>query len=244
MQIIYVSNAGVLLDFQDQRVLIDGLCASHIPPYQGLPDIIKRKIMESIPPYHDIDLLLFTHEHEDHFDAPSTVQFLKNHPKALVAGSGDILREILHLASELTPQCIVQEEIRQIGDLYIHFLPMKHMGRDYQDVNHISYLIEGRGKKVLHVGDAQPVSENFRPYHLTEAQVDLLVAPFPYVARPSARQVIVNHIKPQQIAALHFPRRELDDGKWINITMKNYKRVQEDFIPTIFLQKVGESINI
>jgi L-ascorbate metabolism protein UlaG (beta-lactamase superfamily) len=251
LKIIYVSNAGVLLDFQKQRVLVDGLCASHIPPYQGLPDTIKRQIMESVPPFHDLSLLLFTHEHRDHFDAPSTVQFLKNHPKALVAGSQDLIREILHLDAELTSRCISPEDLSpnsekslQMGDLSIHFLPMHHMGRDFKEINHIAYLIEGGGKKILHVGDAEPEAENFCAYHLPEAQVDLLIAPFPYVARSLARKVIEDHIQPRHIVALHLPRRKISDEGWAKLTLNNYRRVQEDFIPTIFLQKVGESINI
>ncbi|WP_089609699.1 MBL fold metallo-hydrolase [Dehalobacterium formicoaceticum] len=250
-QITYVANAGVLLDFQGQQILIDGLCSADIAPFHGLPEPIRKKIMESIPPYHNIQLLLFTHHHGDHFDASSTVQFLEKHPQACVIGSQETIDQIVHLEAKLISRSFSQESAPrqrnrcfQSRDLAVHLCPMVHMGRDYEKVDHLAYLIEGMGKKILHVGDANPVSENFEHLYLLESSVDLLIAPFPYLTRPSARQVIENYIRPKQIAALHLPRRERDDERWIAATMKSYHRVQDHFIPTVFFKETGESIKI
>lgn len=51
-------------------------------------------------------------------------------------------------------------------------------------------------------------------------------------------------MKPKKIAAIHLPYKELDSYDWINATKKSYTRVQNDFIETVFLEEIGDSISI
>ena len=43
---------------------------------------------------------------------------------------------------------------------------------------------------------------------------------------------------------VHLPYKELDTKGWINATMKSYKRVEAEFIETVFFENIGDYINI
>ena len=62
MLIRRVSNAGVLLELDGVKLLLDGFCKS-VGPYMATPNKIREELLLDPP-----DLLAFTHEHEDHCD--------------------------------------------------------------------------------------------------------------------------------------------------------------------------------
>ena len=71
MRISRVSNAGVLLELDGVKLLLDGFCTGH-GPYLATPAHI-RESLQADPP----DMLAFTHEHEDHFDAQMAENYHK-----------------------------------------------------------------------------------------------------------------------------------------------------------------------
>ena len=62
MEIRRTANAGVLLTLDDVKILLDGVCRE-VLSYPATPPVIKQELI-SCPP----DIVLFTHDHEDHFD--------------------------------------------------------------------------------------------------------------------------------------------------------------------------------
>ncbi len=62
MEIRRTANAGVLLTLDDTKILLDGVC-QEVYPYLATPPAIRQELI-ACPP----DAVLFTHDHEDHFD--------------------------------------------------------------------------------------------------------------------------------------------------------------------------------
>ena len=62
MEFRRTANAGVLLTLDDVKILLDGVCRG-IESYPATPPEIKQELI-SCPP----DVVLFTHEHPDHYD--------------------------------------------------------------------------------------------------------------------------------------------------------------------------------
>ena len=62
MELRRTANAGVLLTLDDTKILLDGVC-QEVKPYLATPPAVKQELISNPP-----DVLLFTHEHEDHFD--------------------------------------------------------------------------------------------------------------------------------------------------------------------------------
>lgn len=250
-RLTYVSNAGVLLELSNKKILIDPLCKSVIDFYKDTPKNIEKKIISGTPPFHNIDIIFFTHIHGDHFDLKSTIKFLKNNHKTIIVSNEDVIGEIKKELGNsndnqlitLNPSLYSGQKIL-LDNINIHAISMLHDGNEYHDVKNLGYFIEVEDKRILHVGDAKAIQENYMYLNSLKVDIDLLLAPFPYAGTPRGRRLIDQYIKPQKIAALHLPKMELDKYQWIKTTKRSYKRVESQFIQTVFLEDIGEVIEI
>ncbi len=245
---IYVSNAGVLVEMGNKRMLIDSLCKSTVPIYKDTDEVIKDQIIYGVPPYDRIDVMLFTHHHGDHFEPKSTAEFLKRNPEAVLVATPETVKRLKVHALDLDDNRLIapklaagEETSLVVKGIRIRVMALIHEGKDYRDVGNYAYLIEANGKVVLHVGDAKPMTENYEPFHLDREAIDLLLAPFPYVGIPKGQLVIQNQIRPKKVAAIHLPHQDLDRFNWIEGTKKSHTRVKDKFVETVFLEEVEDS---
>lgn len=246
----YVANAGILLKIRDKKILIDGLCTCEIPIYKTTPEIISQQIIQGLPPFENIDLLLITHDHNDHFAAKKTSEFLKQNQNATVISTNEVVAQIKaellnsrdHNLIALNPALHCAEELTVKG-ITIEVISMRHEGKEFASVNNLAFLIKDE-VNVLHVGDAAAIPENYQTLKLQEKRIDLIIAPFPYIGLPSARQIIKEYISPHKIVLVHLPYQELDSYGWITATKKSYNRIKDDFIATEFMEEVGTTIII
>ena len=66
-----VANSGVLVQYRGLRFLIDGIYGNN--PYFTPPrKEIQKAVFGMNSPFRDVEFLLFTHRHTDHFDAAYT----------------------------------------------------------------------------------------------------------------------------------------------------------------------------
>lgn len=250
-KITYIANAGVLVEINDKKVLIDGLSNSNLKIYKNTPNTIKQQIIAGVPPFHNIDLLLFTHHHSDHFDVNASIEYLRCNEDAVIVSTTKVISAIKKEAPDLKNYNLVVvnplgygTETIAIKGISINCISLLHEGRGNDNVENIGYLLHMDGKKILHVGDAKSVKENYMPLNLAKENIDLLLAPFPYVGLPRGRQIVKNYINPKKIAAIHLPYEALDHHGWINTTKKSYRKVESTFVEVIFLEEIGDFINL
>lgn len=248
--LIYVSNAGVLLQINDKKILIDGLCNSDIAMYKSTPRQIYQQIVQGVPPFDNINLMLITHHHSDHFDADLTCKFLSHSQNTVVVSTSEVISGIKKILPNfnadnliaLNPSLHSSQGVTADG-INIEVISMTHFGNEFSHVSNFAYLIRDR-LSVLHVGDAATINENYRGLKLTEKNIDLMVAPFPYISLPSARQIIREYINPRRIAVVHLPRKEFDSDGWIDAAKKSYNRIHKDYIKTEFVEELGGVLSI
>jgi len=247
--ITYVSNAGVLININDKKILIDGLCTSKVRSYKSTPLEIREKIINGVPPFDNIDIMLITHQHSDHFDANLVCSFLEQSSDTVVIANKEVISNIRECMLstntinliELSTSVHSIEKIN-VNGVEIQSISMVHEGEDYMDVNNLCFLIE-YDVKILHLGDAAPVIENFELLNLKQYKLDVLIANFPYVSIPRAREIIKNYTDTQKILVVHLPHKDLDKFNWIRVAKKSYERNKDSFIPTIFMEEIGMTIN-
>lgn len=124
------ANAGVLLEMDGKRILLDGICEP-LPPYLGTPTEIRESLTRDMP-----DVLAFTHEHPDHYD-PSYVKLYKEKTLRSVFGPESLPFYALGNGIEM-----MLAETRHIGKT---------------DIPHVSFAIKGSAT-VWFMGDASPLS--------------------------------------------------------------------------------------
>lgn len=247
-RLIYVSSSGVLLLMNDKKILIDGLCNSDIAMYKSTPPQIYQQIIQGESPFDKIDLMLITHHHSDHFSAEWTCTLLHQNPKMAVVSTSEVISSIQRKLSNFSDLNLIAliptlhgiQEVSAAG-INIEAISMTHFGTEYKQVNNFAYLIRDT-ISILHVGDADAIRENFQGQNLAEKNIDLLVAPFPYIGLSAAQQIVKEDINPKRIAIVHLPQKELDSGGWITATKKNYDRIKENYVPTEILEELGSEL--
>ena len=213
MRISRVSNAGVLLELDGVKILLDGFCTGH-GPYMATPAHIRESLMTNPP-----DMLAFTHEHPDHFDAQMAELYHKQ-----------TLRPVLgpeHLPCGTTS--------RGIAHGFVSILPIKsrHIGKEYFHVPHVSYAING-SKSVWFLGDAVPSQ-----WHGIKETCDVIIAPFAYSLSDSAWQMTCSLAN--AVVLVHMPLRENDPAQlWPQVEAV----VGKSCPVKLYIPQIGETIEI
>ena len=203
----------MLLELDGVKILLDGVCTGH-GPYLAPPASIRDRLLADPP-----DMLAFTHEHPDHFDALSSEYYHKQ-----------TLRPVLgpeHLPCGTTS--------RGIAHGFVSILPIKsrHIGKEYFHVPHVSYAING-SKAVWFLGDAVPSQ-----WHGIDRKCHVLIAPFAYALSDSAWRMTCELA--EHVVLVHMPLRENDPARlWPQV-----EAVTGASCPVhLHIPKLGETIEI
>ena len=83
--ITYVANDGFLYETKTGKVLIDALFGGIKGNWCDQPDdSVSNLILNGIIPFNNIDVVLITHYHVDHFNGPMVMSFLRNNKKPVL----------------------------------------------------------------------------------------------------------------------------------------------------------------
>ena len=141
-------------------------------------------------PYADVDALLVTHWHDDHFDAGAVAEHLEHNPRAVLISSSEVIDQVRAEAPRLAPsrlQAFVpasgEVAVTRVGDVPVRVIRARHNPARRWPEQHIVFLI-GERAPVLHVGDADPRAGNFAALS-TLPRPALAFLPFWYLSDPS-----------------------------------------------------------
>lgn len=206
----YVANAGMLISLSGRRFLIDAPIRDGIPPY-AVSSAAERALLEAArPPYHQVDAILVTHWHEDHFSADAVAAYLAHSPGTIFLSSPEVV-DRLRMAAPHLPEARLRAVLPAPGQraqidvagVPIAVLRLRHNPSRRFPEQHVGFLM-GRAAAVLHVGDADPAPDNFTV--LTSLPpVDVALLPFWYLASDRNAAIVADAIRPRHIVAMHVP---------------------------------------
>ena len=157
----YLANEGVLLSLPEGTVLIDGLFRDGLPEYPVVEGATRDSLERGLGVFGDIDLVLVTHVHRDHFNALAVERHLIENPRAHLVASRQVADSVRILGSEYariearvhpvdaTPGWI--EEL-EVAGIFVRALGIAHPPSRNQPVGHLAYVV-GREGGVAHLGD-------------------------------------------------------------------------------------------
>ncbi len=184
LSITYVGNEGFLLESGGRKVLIDALVGDYHSQYVELNDSIRLPMEKGEVPFDQVDLVLATHYHADHFGVESIHRFLEKNWAARFVGPEQAvegLRALKGVDSQvaLRIQGITPEEGGRIGlqALKVEIFNFHH-GR-YRDplVENNAYIIHLGNWTILHVGDTEITEREIAVHQLEKESIDLVMAP-------------------------------------------------------------------
>lgn len=239
----YIANAGFLIEYMGKKIMIDAIHVKQIDPYYNIDNQTINKIINGVPPFDNISLFLFTHYHPDHFDGEAILQTLSNHPNTKLFSSKQTVEYLKGLSLydiSLEQQLIYDElELNTIKDFNINgirfsALSLTHDGKNFKDIVNFAYLLNFKGQRIYHCGDAKPDLKNYENLGLNKLHIDYALLGFPYITLPSARKVINEYIKPEKVLLMHMPNKEKDEYNWLESIYKVVDRYG-DQLPELIL---------
>jgi L-ascorbate metabolism protein UlaG (beta-lactamase superfamily) len=211
----YVANAGVLLSFGEARVLVDAPIRDGIPPYATSSSAERARLEGAEAPYDDVDAILVTHWHEDHFSAEAVAAHMKNTRRTVFISSPEVVERLREAAPGL-PDARLHAVLPAPGmsanlsvrGMTIRVLRIRHNPARRFPEQHVGFLV-GEAPAVLHVGDADPDRGNFALLESLPA-IDVALVPHWYLQTDANRTLVRDVIRPRRIVAMHMPATEAD----------------------------------
>jgi L-ascorbate metabolism protein UlaG (beta-lactamase superfamily) len=215
----YLANEGVMLSSGGKKVLIVALFLKYKTGFATPADSTQSALASARAPFDNVDLILATHYHGDHFHPGPVAAHLAANPRAALATSSqviDSLRGRVPAGSALNSRILARTTApgarrrEVINGIPVEFLGVSHGSgpANHLAIQHLVYIIELGGKRILHTGDAILSDENIRAFRLDTARIDVALVPTWVVTGKASRAAIERWVKPRQVVAFHVGEGE------------------------------------
>jgi len=230
-KVMYIANEGFLIQVGDNKILIDAMFNDETINYAHVPDKgTLRSLEEAAPPFDDIDLILVTHRHRDHFAPELVLRHMANNPDVLLLAPpqaiellrgrepelenfGKRIKEVkleLHSSTEMNLRGIRVEAHRLRHSAYIAKNEETGESRNrHEGVQNLAYLIEIDGVKLFHAGDAV-LSQNleyFTEDNFPSRKVNIAFLEF-FDWSEETKELLAERLLPEHVVFMHLPREK------------------------------------
>lgn len=160
----YLANEGVLLSAGSDQVLIDALFGDGLREYLTVPMPVRDSLERALGRFGEIDLILVTHVHRDHFDPMAVARHLAANPTAHIAAPSEVIDSLRVLGRWSDPSrthSIAPDRNRvarlRVGAVSVEGHGIPHpAGPRRQHVEHLVWVLSMGGVRVMHTGDSSP----------------------------------------------------------------------------------------
>lgn len=200
VEVTFICNEGFLFtSSQGQKVLVDAFPVKP-SPFGALSPEQRTLIEKAQPPFDQIDLILITHDHYDHYDFNLLRKHMKNDPKTILVSVENITYNFARLYPDRVVTIKAEEgesKTLELNGIKVDALGLRQQscsanspsgGRRY-DYSHIGFLVTLDGKRILHTGDFDDTIG--LPSNLGE--IDLALMPHWATSEPQAKHIIQMH---------------------------------------------------
>lgn len=214
ISLTYIANCGFLIEMDNQKIIIDGLFRLGHNRYPTPDASIQRLLVSNQYPFDNINLILVSHIHEDHFDKEMVLTCMLNNPSARLicpqqvidslSENETIYNKIKKRIIGCTPDPYTSHLI-EIGNIEIYACRLPHVGERFKDVQNIDFLISCKGKSIFHIGDTDPFqTDKYAGIKISELNVDigLINEDFGKIENAGLAREFVNA---KYNVAMHFP---------------------------------------
>jgi len=213
LQITALGNEGFLIESGDTSIIFDGL-------YDGLngyvaPTEEQRRARERAEsPFDEVDLVLATHHHPDHFDARVVGEFLNANRHAvfvstpmavdLLRDEGDRFRTISEQVRAVYPEEGESEHL-EINGVRVEVLNLHHGRSRSLPVENLGFVVEMNGVSILHIGDTLATADELATLDLAQKDIDVAFVPYWHLLEEEGARAYLATIGANTVVAMHLP---------------------------------------
>ena len=226
LQLKSIGNCGVLITAEDrddaESILVDGIFGD-TPYFSPIPKEVKKACFGMGDAYRNIDHLVFTHRHQDHFYAGFVKAYVRSnrvHSVIVPSAGPDPMSYLEDRGSvkDVAAVCRLEEPAPEMGkcesfslaessgqeSLTADYICCRHLdSKTYPAVRHCAVLLTYGGRKLLFLADADTSEDNkalFTDIHEPDA---VFVTPLFYLD-PRGRQIL-KAMSPKRTFLYHIP---------------------------------------
>ena len=186
--------------------------------YPDTPEAIRQELLRDIRE-KNLETLVFTHEHADHFCPEDVAEALKMNPDLRIISTEETIRRIRALepeAGRLTAVAASEQKYRVVTlpGMRLTLFNSIHMGDQFANIQNLVCLLEAGGKRLMLPGDARPEKLLYERAAAWSKKMDWLIGPFPLMGLPSSRRLIARYLELEHVLAIHLPRPDKDTEGW------------------------------
>ncbi len=231
LQIYHTVNAGLYLWNGRSGLLVDALHGGKRAGFSDVPDRYIQMMRKREQFFGQVNDLLYTHTHEDHYDEELVDEFLSLNPESLIYGPEPERNTIL-------PDVSDQGKSRlQIRDYTVYAFATEHAGETARICRHVSYLILSGEQAVWVSGDAslEPSLAEQAGRICGETRIN---AAFVMVYQLGSRKGtdFLKKLDPERIYLYHLPYREDDSFHYYRMAEQTVEKCRRQGIPVRILE--------
>lgn len=214
IKVTLLANSGFFVEYNEMKILVDGTPIEIHDNFNGLSEEVLNDLLEGEKPlFRDIDLLLYTHFHRDHFSPEITGALIAGHKirHLMMPDRGskyiDQIREsaIQNNIGLLLPDIPLGEKVTyELDDIMIDSFRTLHAGEMYRETVHYCYLLNLGGKVLLITGDSDFDPDYFKVM-LSGIKVHAVFINPLFLNRREGRKALTESIRPEKIVVCHIP---------------------------------------
>jgi len=249
-QLIWLGHASFLIRFEGVNLITD-------PIFFDIPTTKREVDLPcEIDQIKNIDYLLLSHDHRDHFDIKSLKKLIENNPKidALIPlGMNKVLKKN-KLKINKTQEAGWYQSYQINNDFKIVFLPASHWGRrglfDFNKTLWGGFLLIGKTKKIYFSGDTAYDDTLFKEIHNEFGDIDVCLLPIgayspSFIMKqshttPEEAYQIFNDLHGKTFIPMHYGTYDLSDEplgepiKRLKVCFKNDNRLHRVDVGEVF----------
>jgi L-ascorbate metabolism protein UlaG (beta-lactamase superfamily) len=222
VSVFFLGNSGFLIVVGEQKVLIDAFFDG-FPPGYTLPSYVQTALVNAEPPFDDVDMILATHEHADHFSETMIRQYMQNNPNAIFVSTTQAISHLGDLADRTIAMDPVSETpvAVEANGIQVEAIYLSHgnPGAGEEETYNNGYVITIGGIKVFHTGDINRI-QDVRQYNLTNQQIDLAFIPHFFLGSNLFKDLMDKDLGAKYLFPIHYQYSvpEFDE----NLILDNY----------------------
>jgi L-ascorbate metabolism protein UlaG (beta-lactamase superfamily) len=239
VKVTFISNSGMMISSGNKNIIIDAL---HTPGYYLSSDFElenHNKLINLKYPFENIDVILVTHSHPDHFHVPSSISHLTNNPIGKFISSEDVVSymEYNSLYEQINSQIIefntIESDSLELNGIKVISFPIKHFEPfpGYQ-IPHLGYYININGIKIFFGGDNIAEGSEYVKYRLDKRNIDIAFYRFWDLFEKDNLDTLNQFVNPKVLIPMHY----LYGDNFNNISeVEDSIRKYESEIPLTFI---------
>ncbi|UCC47391.1 MAG: MBL fold metallo-hydrolase [Gemmatimonadota bacterium] len=206
--------AGFMVSAAGKTLLIDAL---HRHPRHAPDPETLEKLENALPPFDNVDLILVSHSHTDHFHRESVAEHLIHNLEAVLVSGRVVHDELAELPSYERFRdrvIVVAPGPGQVVEIEANGIPMRvfrlshgERNQDYSADN-LGMMADLAGTKIFNTGDIVPhgQTEIFQEARMDRDGIDIAFLGFTMFDAnfPEAATIIESYIKPRYIVPSHL----------------------------------------